>query len=163
MMSVPRVLFQLWDIVSTTLISIYVFLYDVYANHFSSGPNNNPSYHQPHGPTASSFGMGGNSDPKNLCGRTVRLTKVSVKVESLLGEGGFAYVYLCRGDGGETKYALKVSNMSGVEQARKERDLGMRMESSINVCGVVDFGENIRDVRINRLPSLPFYATTSSF
>ena len=73
----------------------------------------------------------------------MRLTKVSVKVESLLGEGGFAYVYMCRGQGGETKFALKVSSMSGVDQARKERDVGMRMESS-NVCGVVDFG-NIPD------------------
>mmetsp|Transcript_10010 Transcript_10010/g.20440 ORF Transcript_10010/g.20440 Transcript_10010/m.20440 type:complete len:378 (-) Transcript_10010:11-1144(-) len=134
--SLPPSLLSVLNFMKAALVSIVLAIYDFYVRHFSSSGHS--AYQRA---ATSENGSGSGSDPKNLNGRSVRLSKGSVTVDALLGEGGFAYVYLCRS--GDTKYALKVSNMSGLEQARKERDVGMLMESP-NVCGVIDFG-NIQD------------------
>lgn len=52
-------------------------------------------------------GGGPKRDPTSLVGKTVQVGKLTVVVDSQLGEGGFARIYHCRDVASQQVYALK--------------------------------------------------------
>ncbi|XP_039483316.1 AP2-associated protein kinase 1 isoform X2 [Drosophila santomea] len=86
------------------------------------------------------------SNEKNsFVGKVFTVGRVTVTVEDVLAEGGFAMVFLARGNGGgsssATKYALKrmyVNNEHDLNVAKREIQIASNLSGHKNIIGYVD-------------------------
>ncbi|XP_017029430.1 uncharacterized protein Nak isoform X1 [Drosophila kikkawai] len=104
--------------------------------------NENSRLDNPHNSSSSSS----SSNEKNsFVGKVFTVGRVTVTVEDVLAEGGFAMVFLARGNGGgsasATKYALKrmyVNNEHDLNVAKREIQIASNLSGHKNIIGYVD-------------------------
>ncbi|XP_017097743.2 uncharacterized protein Nak isoform X1 [Drosophila bipectinata] len=107
----------------------------------SNERNENSRLENPHNSSSSS-----SSNEKNsFVGKVFTVGRVAVTVEDVLAEGGFAMVFLARGNGGgnssATKYALKrmyVNNEHDLNVAKREIQIASNLSGHKNIIGYVD-------------------------
>ncbi|KAL0280980.1 UNVERIFIED_CONTAM: hypothetical protein PYX00_002119 [Menopon gallinae] len=81
---------------------------------------------------------GGHKD--NLVGKVFNVGRTTVTVEDVLAEGGFAMVFLAKGQGG-VRYALKrmfVNNEHDLKVAKREIQIASNLTGHRNIIGYVD-------------------------
>ncbi|XP_032592604.1 uncharacterized protein LOC6561866 isoform X2 [Drosophila grimshawi] len=84
-------------------------------------------------------------ETNSFVGKVFTVGRVTVTVEDVLAEGGFAMVFLARGNGGgsasATKYALKrmyVNNEHDLNVAKREIQIASNLSGHKNIIGYVD-------------------------
>ncbi|XP_060645067.1 AP2-associated protein kinase 1 isoform X3 [Drosophila nasuta] len=84
-------------------------------------------------------------ETNSFVGKVFTVGRVTVTVEDVLAEGGFAMVFLARGNGGgsasSTKYALKrmyVNNEHDLNVAKREIQIASNLSGHKNIIGYVD-------------------------
>ncbi|XP_017853777.2 LOW QUALITY PROTEIN: uncharacterized protein LOC108607451 [Drosophila busckii] len=84
-------------------------------------------------------------ETNSFVGKVFTVGRVTVTVEDVLAEGGFAMVFLARGNGGgsasTTKYALKrmyVNNEHDLNVAKREIQIASNLSGHKNIIGYVD-------------------------
>ncbi|EDW77810.2 uncharacterized protein Dwil_GK24682 [Drosophila willistoni] len=84
-------------------------------------------------------------ETNSFVGKVFTVGRVAVTVEDVLAEGGFAMVFLARGNGGgnasATKYALKrmyVNNDHDLNVAKREIQIASNLSGHKNIIGYVD-------------------------
>ncbi|KAH8263622.1 hypothetical protein KR044_011773 [Drosophila immigrans] len=84
-------------------------------------------------------------ETNSFVGKVFTVGRVTVTIEDVLAEGGFAMVFLARGNGGgsasATKYALKrmyVNNEHDLNVAKREIQIASNLSGHKNIIGYVD-------------------------
>ncbi|KAH8412607.1 hypothetical protein KR009_003588 [Drosophila setifemur] len=102
--------------------------------------NENSRLENPHSSSSSS-----SNEKNSFVGKVFTVGRVTVTVEDVLAEGGFAMVFLARGNGGgsssATKYALKrmyVNNEHDLNVAKREIQIASNLSGHKNIIGYVD-------------------------
>ncbi|KAH8293250.1 hypothetical protein KR018_003881 [Drosophila ironensis] len=103
--------------------------------------NENSRLENPHPSSSSSS----SNEKHSFVGKVFTVGRVTVTVEDVLAEGGFAMVFLARGNGGgnssATKYALKrmyVNNEHDLNVAKREIQIASNLSGHKNIIGYVD-------------------------
>ncbi|XP_058977355.1 AP2-associated protein kinase 1-like isoform X2 [Musca domestica] len=77
----------------------------------------------------------------SFVGKVFTVGRVTVTIEDVLAEGGFAMVFLARGNVGNTKYALKrmyVNNEHDLNVAKREIQIASNLNGHKNIIGYID-------------------------
>ncbi|XP_073821090.1 numb-associated kinase isoform X2 [Musca autumnalis] len=77
----------------------------------------------------------------SFVGKVFTVGRVTVTIEDVLAEGGFAMVFLARGNVGNTKYALKrmyVNNEYDLNVAKREIQIASNLNGHKNIIGYID-------------------------
>ncbi|XP_011180270.2 mucin-4 isoform X1 [Zeugodacus cucurbitae] len=80
-------------------------------------------------------------ETNSFVGKVFTVGRVSVTVEDVLAEGGFAMVFLAKANTGNTKYALKrmyVNNEHDLNVAKREIQIASNLSGHKNIIGYVD-------------------------
>ncbi|XP_067624618.1 AP2-associated protein kinase 1-like isoform X4 [Eurosta solidaginis] len=80
-------------------------------------------------------------ETNSFVGKVFTVGRVSVTVEDVLAEGGFAMVFLAKTNTGNTKYALKrmyVNNEHDLNVAKREIQIASNLSGHKNIIGYVD-------------------------
>ncbi|GLH05540.1 Putative glycogen synthase kinase-3 homolog [Gryllus bimaculatus] len=80
-------------------------------------------------------------EPNSYVGKVFVVGRVSVTVEDVLAEGGFAVVFLVKANSGNARYALKrmyVNNEHDLNVAKREIQIASNLSGHKNIIGYVD-------------------------